>query len=572
MKKLLLAMAIASVATGAQAQLPVGSVAPDFTLKDINGVTHHLYNYLDSGYAVIIDVSAAWCGPCWSAHQSGVFDNLVSHYGANGTITPGKVKVIFIEGEPTNTTAQLYGTSTGSTHADYSQGDWVTGSNYPFIDTTALNSTYLYGGFPSFTVICRDRLVAMSTAGYGSAMGQESWWLNYINAECPSYAPPTGTDVKAVNYYGSNTFLCSANPTLKFLNYSQNTLTSATVKMYSGASLVGTQNWTGSLPTYGVGSVTMPAFTPTGSQTIDSFTVTATGDINLANNSRSVSGVSIITQTSSSTVPVSQDFESTSAMPAKYVVDDADGFFWADGTGSTTITGTNGQGTKCVVADFYDLGPGTTSEILLGNYDNASVANSSFEWDMAHAQYVTSGTGSADKLELFVSKDCGATWTSLWSKQGATLSTHSAVGSGQFIPASSSDWRHEGVSLNNYKSNNLYIKFKLTSDYGNFGFLDNFKITNTTDIKDIVANNSVTVYPNPAKDAATLSIELLKSSDVSVQIYDMVGRLVVDGGSQTLASGKHNIQLSVANLPAGLYNVKIQTEAGNLTERLTIAK
>ena len=35
------------VGTASFAQLPDGSIAPDFTATDINGVEHNLYSYLD---------------------------------------------------------------------------------------------------------------------------------------------------------------------------------------------------------------------------------------------------------------------------------------------------------------------------------------------------------------------------------------------------------------------------------------------------------------------------------------------------------------------------------------------
>ena len=43
------------------AQLPSGSISPDFTATDIDSVEHNLYSYLDSGYQVILDFSATWC-------------------------------------------------------------------------------------------------------------------------------------------------------------------------------------------------------------------------------------------------------------------------------------------------------------------------------------------------------------------------------------------------------------------------------------------------------------------------------------------------------------------------------
>ena len=81
MKQFFSLMAAAMISFGAFAQLPDGSIAPDFTATDINGVEHNLYSYLDSGYQVILDFSATWCGPCWSYHTSGVFSDLIAAYG-----------------------------------------------------------------------------------------------------------------------------------------------------------------------------------------------------------------------------------------------------------------------------------------------------------------------------------------------------------------------------------------------------------------------------------------------------------------------------------------------------------
>ena len=95
MKKLLLSVAILfGTATAANAQLSDGSVAPNFTVTDINGNSHTLYDYLDNGYTVIMDMSATWCPPCWSYHTAGTLEDVWMNHGPAGA--PGSVPLEFV--------------------------------------------------------------------------------------------------------------------------------------------------------------------------------------------------------------------------------------------------------------------------------------------------------------------------------------------------------------------------------------------------------------------------------------------------------------------------------------------
>jgi hypothetical protein len=143
MKKGLLALFAACAALVSQAQLPSGSLAPDFTTTDINGNSHNLYDYLSQGYTVVIDVSATWCGPCWNYHNSGALETLHEEHGVeNG----GNVIVMFIEGDGQTTNADLNGTG-GNT-----QGDWVTGTNYIIADDAAVANILETSYFPTIYV------------------------------------------------------------------------------------------------------------------------------------------------------------------------------------------------------------------------------------------------------------------------------------------------------------------------------------------------------------------------------------------------------------------------------------
>lgn len=148
MKKNLLALTIMFLATlGLNAQsYPMD--APDFTVTDIEGIEHNLYEYLDAGKVVVVDVSATWCGPCWSFHSTHVLEDLYQEYGPEGT---DEVVVIWYEGDAATTQADLEGNTGGSI------GNWLEGASYTFINESPiqLNLQTIWAplGFPTVNVI-----------------------------------------------------------------------------------------------------------------------------------------------------------------------------------------------------------------------------------------------------------------------------------------------------------------------------------------------------------------------------------------------------------------------------------
>ena len=79
------------------------------------------------------------------------------------------------------------------------------------------------------------------------------------------------------------------------------------------------------------------------------------------------------------------------------------------------------------------------------------------------------------------------------------------------------------------------------------------------------------IYPNPATDYATIVINLEEASEVNVTVVDLAGK-VISNTRYGKAQGEMAYQVNVSDLNAGIYLVKIDTENGIATKRLTVSK
>jgi thiol-disulfide isomerase/thioredoxin len=129
MKKILSLSAFLLISLCLSAQINDGAESPDFNLDDIDGNNHQLFaDYLDNTKHVILDFSATWCPPCWIYHTSGALETFYEDHGPNGDDV---AMVIMMEADETTNTNCLFG-PVGCNNS--TEGDWVTGTEYPIIN------------------------------------------------------------------------------------------------------------------------------------------------------------------------------------------------------------------------------------------------------------------------------------------------------------------------------------------------------------------------------------------------------------------------------------------------------
>jgi hypothetical protein len=263
MKRILLALATIFSVGAANAQLASGSLAPDFTGTDLDGNTHTLYDYLQQGFTVVVDVSATWCGPCWNYHNSGALETLWEEHGIeNG----GTVVVLFVEGDGTTTNADLNGTG-GNT-----QGNWVSGTGYPIIDDASIGDILQTAYFPTIYTICPTGIVTET----GQISAAQHWTFIENNA-CQTVAANDGA---VLNYSGTAVTCGDAEIVVDLANLGTQDLTSATISV-SGVTPALSYPWTGTLSQFESTTVTVGTAMVTGNVVVS---VTSANDGNAANN------------------------------------------------------------------------------------------------------------------------------------------------------------------------------------------------------------------------------------------------------------------------------------------------
>jgi len=81
-----------------------------------------------------------------------------------------------------------------------------------------------------------------------------------------------------------------------------------------------------------------------------------------------------------------------------------------------------------------------------------------------------------------------------------------------------------------------------------------------TDAEDEAATpeaSSLTVYPNPTAERATVALSLAAAETARVEVLDVLGRVVVRLHDGRLGAGAHTWAVDAADLPAGRYVVRV---------------
>jgi hypothetical protein len=80
--------------------------------------------------------------------------------------------------------------------------------------------------------------------------------------------------------------------------------------------------------------------------------------------------------------------------------------------------------------------------------------------------------------------------------------------------------------------------------------------------------NSVSIYPNPASSDVTVSFDLAASSNATIKISDLSGKILSISTLNNLATGTNSANIQTANLVAGIYYVTLEVNGSIVTKKV----
>ncbi len=236
------------------------------------------------------------------------------------------------------------------------------------------------------------------------------------------------------------------------------------------------------------------------------------------------------------------------------VHDNGDGRKW-----TTSNVAAFGGTKSAIMPEFQSRGSGgddilQSAPILL---DRTTQATLRFRYAWARRD-----NSNQDRLTVFISDDCGATWNLARLISSFNLNTAGANVTNSFVP-NNSQWQEASIDLGAYIGPDpIIIRFSFTGDLGNNLYIDEVRTDVTVSLNEAAAQ-SLKIYPNPAQEF--VQVEYTDNSTSDWSIVNTTGQIVLKG---SLENGQSSV--NVSDLSSGLYLLQVRTRNGIITEKVIV--
>jgi hypothetical protein len=234
------------------------------------------------------------------------------------------------------------------------------------------------------------------------------------------------------------------------------------------------------------------------------------------------------------------DFNSGDRIAVSGTLDQYNGLteLHVDAIRSLVVIGKNEQLPPPITITPTELGEKT--EGMLVRLQQVTLVDAQ-QWPAADNNGVVSVTNGSDTVNVYIDKD-----TDL-DEWGAPAGYFSIIGiASQFTRSNPPD---DGYQIRPRSSSDFILHTGVTAD-------------EQLPLRFEMGQN----YPNPFNPTSTIRLQLPKSCDVELSLYNILGEKVAEIFKGELTAGEHHLQVNAAALPSGTYLYKVRA-GGNVAMR-----
>jgi len=134
-------------------------------------------------------------------------------------------------------------------------------------------------------------------------------------------------------------------------------------------------------------------------------------------------------------------------------------------------------------------------------------------------------------------------------------------------------WKQAIVDLSAYTGKIINVRFRGETGSGERSDLaiDDIGLTETTGIEmdKLSLASKINIYPNPCEGIFNVSIRHCDDSDLSLKVYDVMGRQVFEQNINNI-SQEHKEVIDLSKVNPGVYYIKVSTGKASFHTKLSI--
>jgi len=396
------------------------------------------------------------------------------------------------------------------------------------------------------------------SVGHQAVIGIVPIAANAVDAGVAAINAPVG-------YYCTTNF----NPVIKLQNHGSNTLISCDIYYKIDNGSIQTQSWTGSMVTGQSTNISLPNFTATaGSHTLTCYSSNPNASTD-ANTSNDQSIVTFNVTVPGTALPIIEGFE-TYLLPSTMwsVSHSTTGVDW-NVTSNAAATGLK----SAMIDNSINVANNASILQTTNSYNLTTLTSPVVSFKVAYQKRTATNN---DRLQFFVSIDCGNSWISKFSRTSSALAVISGTGTGTFNPTPA-DFTTYTLSLSNIANNtNAIFRWEFFADPNGPGqniYLDDINIVDaaTTGIKSIETIVDLNLYPNPSNGKTNITFNLTEKHSIAIIVTDMIGRTVETIDAKQYQAGEATLTINTDNAyQAGVYLININIDGQHISKKVIV--